>query len=202
MFIKSCIAGLFCVVFLGAARSQSALQALSFSRCKLPKGFERAAVEALGHYPELAAERIAFKVRPSKLAYWSRPVVWSLLPGFEKRYKIIISSRSSALREPALLKNLAFDEQVGALGHELGHTAYYQRTSKAKLLADGFRYKTSFGFKARFEKMTDGIAIEHGLCPQLSVWSRAVWPIKLKDGRRAELYLSPEAIERRCRGPR
>lgn len=172
------------------------LYALYGQNKSLPKGFEAQALVALSHYPQLKEARICFKVKPAKLPYASKPAFASLLCFWEPRkYNITISSQSTALRAPTLLKNLSFKAQVGALGHELAHTAYYQQTGRFKIVAVGIRY-ASDAFKEKFEKMTDRIALAHGLGPYLLEWNRAVYPIKQQDGKRAQIYYSPEQLSK------
>ncbi len=164
----------------------------------LPAAFELQALAALSHYPELRNASIQFVVKKSKLPYASRPRLMSLLiPFARKKYRIVISRRSTAVREPTLLKNLGFQEQTGALGHELAHVAYYNRTRKGRIMAEGLKYHRA-GFKEQFEKMTDRIAIEHGLCAELLAWNKAVYPVKLRDGNRATIYYSPEEMRTLC----
>jgi len=76
-------------------------------------------------------------------------------PFGNKKYLIIISSKSTALREPTLLKNLNFNAQIGALGHELAHTAYFHQHKKRTILRDGVKYGISIRYKEKFEKMTE-----------------------------------------------
>ena len=160
----------------------------------LPEGYELQALTALSYYPELQETPIRFIIKNTKLPYASHPALGALLTPFaRKKYKIIISSRSTLLRESTLLKHLEFDAQVGALGHELAHTAYYSRSVKWKIIRDGWKYRKS-AFKAQFERMTDRIAIAHGLGAQIYAWSKAVYPVKRIDGDRGKIYYSPEEI--------
>jgi hypothetical protein len=166
----------------------------------LPPGFELQALIALSYYPELTNAHIKFRVKKAKLPYASRPRLGSLLiPFAHKKYQIIISNQSNALRAPTLLKNLEFNAQIGALGHELAHTAHYRQSHKWKILGESIWYLSTH-FKERFEKMTDRIAMEHGLCPQIYTWNKAVYPVKLKDGERAKIYYTPEEILDICEG--
>ena len=172
------------------------LYALYGQNKSLPKGFEAQALIALSHYPQLKTARICFKVKPAKLPYASKPAFLSLLCFWgPKKYNIIISNRSTALLAPTLLKNLSFEAQVGALGHELAHTAYYQETGRFKMTMVGIRYGSN-AFKEKFEKMTDRIALAHGLGAYLLEWNRAVYPIKQQDGKRAKIYYSPEELSK------
>ena len=161
---------------------------------QLPAGLELQALVALSYYPELRDAYIRFEYKKATLPYASKPRFVSLLHPFGKRcYRIIISTQSTALREPTLMKNLPFQAQIGALGHELAHTAYYSKTGSWKLLSDGLRY-SSDRFKEKFEKMTDDIAIEHGLDWYIYTWNAAIYSVKKRDGKRANIYYTPEQI--------
>lgn len=161
---------------------------------KLPAGYELQALIALSHYPELLEEYVIFIFKNTLLPYASRPEINTLvIPFVKKKYKIIISNKTNVTRTPALLKNLSFEAQIGALGHELAHTTYYSNTNKIKIILDGIRYLSS-SFKEKFEKMTDRIAIDHGLGPHIYAWSKEVYPTKMADGKRGEIYYTPEEI--------
>lgn len=178
--------------------SLDSLRLLYGKNKRLPAAFELQALTALSHYPELRDASIQFVVKKSKLPYASRPRLMGLLiPFVRKKYRIVISSQSTLIREPTLLKNLDFQQQTGALGHELAHAAYYSRTRKGRILAEGMKYHR-VDFKEQFEKMTDRIAIEHGLCAELLSWNEAVYPVKRKDGNRATIYYSPEEMHKLC----
>lgn len=177
------------------ATTCDSLRALYGRHKSLPAGYELPALTALSYYPELRNAHIRFVVKKADLPYASKPAYWSLITPFvPKRYRIIISNQSSTLREPTLLKNLSLTAQIGALGHELGHTSWYLRTKKCSIIRTGLRYSNE-KFKEKFEKMTDCIAIRHGLGQYLLEWNRAVYPTKLKDGNRSKIYYSPAEIE-------
>lgn len=161
---------------------------------KMPKAYEIPILLALSHYPELHSEKITFRIKKSKLPYLSRPTLGSIVwPFGSKKYIIIISNQSTKLREPTLLENLRFNAQIGALGHELGHTAYFKNRRRYKIMADGIRY-WSLGYKKKLERLTDEIAIRHGLGNQILEWNKAVYPVKLRDGKRAKIYYNPQEI--------
>ena len=161
---------------------------------KLPAGFELQALIALSYYPELRDEHVVFVQKKAAIPYASRPGIFSLLNPFsKKKYRVIISTKTNALRTPTLLENLDFNAQIGALGHELAHTAYYYKTRKLKILVNGIQYLDR-SFEGKFEKMTDRIAIGHGLGTQIYTWCKAIFPVKKRDGKRSEIYYPPKAI--------
>jgi hypothetical protein len=174
--------------------TSDSLRALYGHHKRLPTGYELPALTALSYYPELRHAHIRFVVKKADLPYASRPAYWSLITPFvRKRYVVTISDQSSALREPTLLKNLSLTSQIGALGHELGHTSWYLKTGKLKIIRAGLHYSDE-KFKEKFEKMTDCIAIHHGLGSYILEWNQAVYSTKLKDGNRSKIYYSPAEI--------
>ncbi|MEL6275969.1 MAG: hypothetical protein AAFU03_12780 [Bacteroidota bacterium] len=134
----------------------------------LAKGFELQCLLALSHYPELKETPIEFRVQPTFLPLSSRPAPLSvLLPWIKRKYLIVISNKSTDFWEDILLKNTPFNEQVGILGHELGHTVYYQDKSALQLVNIAYRYEYDEAFHLDFERETDKRAIAHGLGYQL-----------------------------------
>ena len=167
----------------------------SFAHISIPDAIKEPALLALEHYPELRGERIEFRIKSAQLPYAARPRIWTLfLPFVQKRYVITISNRATSLREPSLIQNLSAQAQVGALGHELAHIAWYQKRSKIRILSTGVRYACSDTFKGHLEKETDRIAIAHGLGAYILKWNEEVYPIKMKDGKRGSRYYTPDEI--------
>lgn len=170
------------------------LRALYGKQKRLLTAYELATLVALSHYPELKNARIRFREKKAKLPYASRPTLGSLLwPFGPKRYRVTISTRSTPLREPTLMRHLGFNAQIGALGHELAHIAHYEGTGRWGILGEGVRYH-NLRFRERYEKQTDRIAIAHCLGLPLYEWNAFVWPIKSRDGVRGRVYYAPDAI--------
>jgi hypothetical protein len=167
----------------------------------LPKGFEWQALLALSHYPELKEKPIDFLIQEAMIPLSSRPNPFHLFqPWRERRYLVVISSKSWDILEPILLKNLPFDAQVGVLGHELAHTVYYLDKSALFLVGVAFRYPFA-SFRKNFERDTDKRAIAHGLGHQLyhyasfvrnAMRSHAKLPDSFEEVE--DSYLSPEEI--------
>lgn len=178
----------------GMAAKADSLRRLYGKNKTLPADYALQALTALSYYPELRDEPIRFVIKKAKLPYASRPQTWTLLTPFvRKKYIVVISDQSIDLREKTLLKNMTFSAQTGALGHELAHTLYYSKSSKAKIMLTAVKYLFP-SFKEKFEKMTDLIAIEHGLGLQIYEWNKHVYPVKILDGKRAKIYYSPDEI--------
>ena len=159
----------------------------------LPVGFELQALVALSHYPELVNVPIVFKFRKKKIAHTSRPDFWSILNPFQqRRYEIVISDDVADDLEAGMLKNMSYNAQIGVLGHELGHTAFYLDKSVWQLVVTGIRYANKV-FRKGFENDTDLAAIDHNLGYQLLAWSETVHVLLEKAGR-GENYLKPVVI--------
>ncbi len=143
----------------------------------LPKGFEIATLVALSHYPELKEVKIRFVLKETFIPLVSRPNITSMFKRKKNwEYLVIISDHSNDDMETILLKNLSFNAQVGIIGHELGHTAYYLDKKIGDMIGVGFNYINK-KYRANFEKDTDKRAIDHGLGWQLydyAIFSRSL----------------------------
>jgi hypothetical protein len=163
----------------------------------LVKQYELQTLLALSHYPQLREVAITFYEEEAILPLASRPAPSSMLSGKDKwLYNIIISTKSVEALEPILLKNVPFNGQVGIIGHELAHTAYYQDKSVLQMLLIALNYPFP-SFRAAFEKNTDRRTIAHGLGWQLleyASFARKVMPYDETD-LGSNYYLSPTEIE-------
>ncbi|WP_411032209.1 hypothetical protein [Spongiimicrobium sp. 3-5] len=141
---------------------------------KIPDAIRLQVLTALSFYPELAKTRIIFRMRKRKTPLASRPQLWSVFKKRKNRtYIITISTASNDQLSPILLNQLPFNAQIGVLGHELGHSAYYDTKSTFQLLGLSFKLLRSKNTDA-FEFNTDRICIDHGLGYQLYDWSKYV----------------------------
>lgn len=68
--------------------------------------------------------------------------------------------------EPILIENLGYNETIGVLGHELGHTAFFTQTGLTGMMGIIFG-NLSKKYMDNLEYKTDKVAIEHGLGYQL-----------------------------------
>ncbi|MFP4430520.1 MAG: hypothetical protein ACLFPV_04670 [Spirochaetaceae bacterium] len=164
----------------------------------LPDGFELQALLALSHFPELREVRIEFVVRKAVVPLISYLRLGSVFrEPRERRYRIVISSKSFAAAEPMLLGNVPFDAQVGILGHEIAHTVEYVEKGPWGMLGVPL---CSLRRRCRepFEQGTDRRAIDHGLGWQLYRYYRLVWQIQREmgntDGGYAKTYMTPREI--------
>lgn len=128
----------------------------------LPAGFELQALLALSHYPALRNTRIDFIVDDVSIPLSSRPHWVSMLRSAPNRtYQVIIDTELEGSRDALLLKNQPFNAQVGIIGHELAHTAYYLDRSFFGIAGDALCQLSSC--RIEFERATDRRLIEHGL---------------------------------------
>lgn len=165
----------------------------------IPKQLEHAVLVALAHYPELIKIHIEFIITQNAFfPYASRPKISDIFkPSEKRRYQIIIADHSKNL-EKVLLKNLTSEAQVGILGHELAHTAFYLTQDTLGLLKTALRYFWP-SFRERFEKDTDRSTIAHGLGEELYKYSRYIRTldgILLNNPWIEKYYLKPEDILR------
>jgi hypothetical protein len=164
---------------------------------QLLKQYELQTLLALSHYPQLKEVAIKFYEEEAILPLASRPEPSSMFSGKDTwQYNIIISTKSVEALEPILLKNVPFNGQVGIIGHELAHTAYYLDKNTLQMLLIALNYPFP-SFRAGFEKNTDRRTIAHGLGWQLleyARFARKVMPYEETD-LGSKYYLSPTDIE-------
>ena len=164
---------------------------------------------ALSYYPELKHTHIRFIYKPAHSPLTTRPTFPSVL--FKKsnrRFTITISHSTVDKLEPILLKRMSFNEQVGVIGHELGHVSDFTRRNIFSMAGSGIGHIFSSHYIDRFEYRTDSICIAHGLGYQLLAWSTFVRRTMNKknwegaDNVNAsvmtrERYMNPSTISRR-----
>ncbi len=132
----------------------------------IPPEIELAALVALSHYPELKNARIKFKLRSIKATMAAAPT-WYFVFQRKKKRRYIISVASDPKKRKAILPlDLDFNEQIGVIGHELGHIAWYEQHRIWPVIRFGLG-QASEKFRARTEKETDRVAVAHGLGWQL-----------------------------------
>lgn len=132
----------------------------------LPEGFELQALLALSHFPELQDIKIRFILGDVNIPLSSRPYWRSMLNSSKNRiYHIIIDEYLEGAeqggREALLLKNQPFNAQIGIIGHELSHTAYYLDRSFFGIAKDALCQLGDC--RIAFERNTDLRLIAHGL---------------------------------------
>lgn len=135
-----------------------------FGRNKeVPTEYELQALLALSHFPSLKEVRIRFTRKdyafpissiPRPLSTFRRPL--------RRTYLIRIDTEMTGPRTALLLENQPFNAQVGILGHELAHTAYYIHRSFFGILGDGICFLVR-SCRNQFERDTDIRLVEHRL---------------------------------------
>jgi hypothetical protein len=158
---------------------------------------------ALMFYPELKNRKIKFRIKNVKSPLAARPTFWAIFQKPENRtYLITISNKTSALFFPILLKNLSLNAQIGVLGHELSHIAFYNQQKGGYFIRLVFMQLSTKAMDT-FENDTDKRCIQHNLGYQLLSWSTEVREkLKIKTWRgvdsnsalERERYMSPASI--------
>lgn len=160
----------------------------------IPNQYKNSILIALSQYPELRNTHIEFVVRETFTPIESRPVISTIFGSKKKRkYQVIINPKVVMGMKVALFDSLSFDAKVGAIGHELGHTVYYQNKSTWGLIQVGLSYPWG-EFRKRFERQSDMAAILHCLGDSLLIWSQELRPVERWQAT-GGYYLSPMEIE-------
>lgn len=171
----------------------------------IPKSIRAQALIALSYYPELRDISIVFKLKETRTPLTSRPRLMHIFKAAKKRtYLITISTKSNSLLDSILFKNLPFNAQIGVLGHEIAHIAFYINKSTWQMLGVGFG-QLSKSYTTKFEYDTDMRFIEHGLGHQLYDWSSYVRKVfnlseylgpdnALENDGLSERYMNPDTI--------
>ncbi len=150
---------------------QQKLSTLNFDSIKtlvgrkkvLPKNYEKAALLALAHYPQLYDVPIIFELKEESAPMEATFVFGSLFGFGERKYRIRLNIAQNTGLDEILLYSLPFDAQVGILAHELGHVAYYDQLNLLEIAKWGIMYLIDDSFRSIHEKSTDLMPIYHGL---------------------------------------
>jgi hypothetical protein len=153
---------------------------------KLPEGYELQTLVALSHYPELKDIKIEWEFTASDRPLATQPSKTSLVKsGPERTYIVSISKKAKSTMQPVLLRNLPFDTQVGALGHELGHVIDFIGKNSLEAVGTGVGYMID-SYKHHLESGVDLITIRHGLAYQILGYAELV--VKLQKEYPDETY--------------
>ncbi len=129
----------------------------------LPKNFEKAALLALAHYPQLKNVPVIFELNDESAPMEATFVFGSLFGIGERKYRIRLNIGSNTGLDEILLYSLPFDAQVGILAHELGHVVYYDQLNLFQIAKWGIMYLIDEDFRSTHERSTDLMPIYHGL---------------------------------------
>ncbi len=123
---------------------------------------ELAAYLALAYYPSLKHHKI--KIRYKKNVKFPITASWSFwnIFKFRKHHTYIL-----LLKTDSFVERLTLNQQVGVIGHEMAHFAYYKRIPSIAMAWWGLKYTLSDRYRYSFEKDADRTAITQGLGWQL-----------------------------------
>ena len=125
---------------------------------QIPESIEMECLVALSFYPELKNVPISFEFGKTSATMTAQPKLSSFFKSQENReYKITINTSKTA---HTILEQLSFNAVVGWIGHELAHITQYMNKSNGNLLLTGLNYLLP-GYRKKFERETDLIAIQH-----------------------------------------
>jgi len=152
---------------------------------------------ALSYYPELAETKIVFKKKRILTTMASRPPFKVIgQPDSNRTYNICISTNKKL--KGALLTDVSFNEQLGVIGHELGHITDYICKNKWQLAKTFFGYLFVHKYKRKIEAGADMATVNHGLGWQLYFFSDFIQnksKVRIKYKKRKEkFYLSAKEI--------
>lgn len=139
----------------------------------IPQAYERQALIALSHYPELANTHIRFEESAISTTLNVRPALGSLLLHNKEEREYIIRINNEKEDSVINLAQVPFEAQIGLLGHEFAHIADYAQQNVWGIVSRLFSYMNDKK-KQAYEKQTDRITIVHGLGLQLHEWSHFV----------------------------
>lgn len=187
--------------------THSAPKYFTWNNKEIPAAFAAPISEALSHYPELKNTKITWRIRHAYTPLATRPAFTSFFKRKDKRsYIITISDKTIDTLEHLLYKNLSYDEQVGIMGHELGHVVDFRNKNIIQSAGNLWGH-LSKKYIDRMEYNTDMICIRHGLGKQLEKYSAYVrTKMHVRDWRgvdnvynndeKHERYMNPGTIEK------
>lgn len=143
------------------------LNAKFSKRKKLLKSLEVPSLTALSYYPELLHTRISFRKKHLPYSMNAQPTFLSMFRPINKRKYVIRVNSILSEKSGFIADSLEFNAQVGLIGHEFAHIAYYQSKTGLQLLKQFVKYAFSKKFRRKWECDTDISTINHGLGYQL-----------------------------------
>jgi hypothetical protein len=154
--------------------------------------YEVASLIALRHYPQLVNTKIIFKEKSINSTMQARPKGLNILRRKGKRkYVVYINT----INPKVPLDSISFNAKVGVLGHELAHIVDYESRSVLSILGIALRYGSK-KYRAKFERATDQMTINHGLLWQSYDFSAYVFKYNQGNTKYLEykkkVYMTPE----------
>lgn len=136
--------------------------------------FEKPILTALSYFPELRDTRIIFRIKKAYTPLTTKPRFTSIFKRMDHRtYVITISNETTDTLARLLFQNLAFEEQVGIMGHELSHVVDFDNKNFFQSIGSGVGH-ISKKYVDTMEFNTDRICIMHGLGKYLEAYSMHV----------------------------
>jgi hypothetical protein len=141
----------------------------------LPKGFEKQFLIAASFYPDLKNTGIKCIMKRKVVPLMTYPTVFSTLfcKKENRKYKIIISNKSTRDVDSITLRYMPYNAQIGVLGHELAHISFFNKRNFWGVMEVAFG-NLSKKYLDKMEYETDQSTIDHGLGWQLLAWSEYV----------------------------
>jgi hypothetical protein len=166
----------------------------------IPNDVELAALVALSKYPELKDTKIEFIYRKQKEIMVMKPKSFiTFRPKSERIYRIYMTSNEDPCRG-ITINEIPFDALVGVFGHELAHVLDFKDQSSYTNLVSGWKYSISEKYRAKVERSTDIVTIDHDLGYQLyqirEVLDGCDFLPKKETGKELKAYLTREEILR------
>ena len=176
---------------------------------KIPGIYRRPILKALSYFPELKEVPVQFILKKKNSTFTTVPTFLSIFQRKGRRtYKIIISKDAGDTLAPLLFQNLAYEAQVGVIGHELSHVADFNSRNFCQSMGMAAGH-LSGKYVDKMEYNTDLICIQHGMGPYLLAYSRHIrTTMKVKNWRgsnlvhrgngkgRYERYMNPDTIQK------
>ena len=194
--------------FISKAAVIDSLQKFSVNK-EIPEQYQKPILTALSHFPELKDVHIIFRIRKQYTPLTTKPDLASVFKRKNYRtYIITISNQTIDTLKRLLFENLAFEEQVGVIGHELSHVVDFNSKNFPQTVGIGIGH-TSKKYLDKMEFNTDRICIQHGLGQYLLAYSnhvrqtmhvhnwRGVDYVNKGNGNgQYERYMNPDTIEK------
>jgi hypothetical protein len=133
----------------------------------IPAEIELEALVALSKYPELRDTRIEF-------IFKNQPEIMRVRPKshitFKKKanrtFRIYMTSNKDQCRG-ITLDQIPFNALIGVFGHELAHVMDFKDRTSLEYVVGSFKYSLSKEYRAKVERATDIVTVNHGLGYQL-----------------------------------
>ncbi|MEI6765398.1 MAG: hypothetical protein WCM76_07130 [Bacteroidota bacterium] len=187
--MKNCVLPIFVILYFLAAHGQDSvayhrldrnyylahhdsLMAVYGINKTFEPGSELAGLAALTFYPELKNVSVTFRRHPIITTMSAVPhAEFMRYRKQDRSYFININNRKNF--KGIRFDNLNFNQQVGVLGHELGHILYYTSKRSTGLFLFGLGY-FFLDFRRNVEAHTDMTAISHELGWQLYEYAHSL----------------------------